>query len=75
MGGRQDLAHRGQQLLARIPFGLALKDVHLALEEADPERFTVLARLLESGSKIVDQGLGNEDVTVVTRALEVSMPE
>jgi 3-hydroxyisobutyrate dehydrogenase len=53
-----------------FPLALALKDVHLALEEADPERFTVLACLAREWEKLVDQGLGNEDVTVVTRGLE-----
>jgi 3-hydroxyisobutyrate dehydrogenase len=53
-----------------FPLALALKDVHLALEEADPERFTVLACLAREWEKLIDQGLGNEDVTVVTRALE-----
>jgi 3-hydroxyisobutyrate dehydrogenase len=58
-----------------FPLALALKDVHLALEEADPERFAVLARLAREWEQLVDQGLGSEDVTVVTRALEVSPPE
>jgi 3-hydroxyisobutyrate dehydrogenase len=53
-----------------FPLALALKDVHLALEEADPERFAVLACLAREWEQLVDQGLGNEDVTVVTRALE-----
>jgi 3-hydroxyisobutyrate dehydrogenase len=53
-----------------FPLALALKDVHLALEEAEPERFTVLACLAREWEKLIDQGLGNEDVTVVTRALE-----
>jgi len=53
-----------------FPLALALKDVHLALEEADPDRFTVLARLAREWDQLVDQGLGGEDVTVVTRALE-----
>jgi 3-hydroxyisobutyrate dehydrogenase len=53
-----------------FPLALALKDVHLALEEAGPERLTVLASLAHEWEEIVNQGLGNEDVTVVTRALE-----
>ncbi len=52
-----------------FPLVLALKDVHLALEEADPERFSVLAQLAREWGQLVDLGLGNEDVTVVTRAL------
>jgi 3-hydroxyisobutyrate dehydrogenase len=53
-----------------FPLALALTDVHLALEQADPEHFSVLARLAQEWERIVDQGMGNEDVTVVTRALE-----
>ena len=49
---------------------LALKDVHLALEQADPKRYTVLASLAREWEQIVEQGLGNEDVTVVGRSLE-----
>jgi 3-hydroxyisobutyrate dehydrogenase len=53
-----------------FPLALALKDVHLALEQALPERFVVLAALAREWELLADQGLGNEDVTVVTRALE-----
>src|SRR6202021_1885210 len=42
----------------------------LALKEADPDRFAVLASLAREWDDLVDQGLGSEDVTVVTRALE-----
>jgi 3-hydroxyisobutyrate dehydrogenase len=49
--------------------GLALKDVHLALSEAGPDRFPVLAALAGEWEAIVNRGLGQEDVTVVTRAL------
>jgi 3-hydroxyisobutyrate dehydrogenase len=49
--------------------GLALKDVRLALSEAGPDRFQVLAALAEEWATLVDRGLGQEDVTVVTRAL------
>lgn len=48
---------------------LALKDVNLALSEAGSERFAVLAALAEEWTTIVNDGLGYEDVTVVTRAL------
>jgi 3-hydroxyisobutyrate dehydrogenase len=41
---------QGNDYSPEFPLALALKDVHLALEEADPERFAVLAGLLESGS-------------------------
>ncbi len=53
-----------------FPLALALKDVRLALEQADPERFAALASVAAEWGKAVEQGLGNEDVTVVTRALE-----
>jgi len=53
-----------------FPLALALKDVHLALEEAGPEHSTVLASLAHEWEGVVKQGHGNEDVTVVTRALE-----
>lgn len=53
-----------------FPLALALKDVHLALEEADPDRFAVLASVAREWQQLVDQGLGSDDVTVVTRALE-----
>ena len=53
-----------------FPLELALKDVNLALEQADPERFTVLASLAREWEQVVGQGLGDEDVTVVTRSLE-----
>lgn len=55
---------------AEFPLALALKDVHLALEETGRERFPVLASLAQEWEAVVDQGLGSEDVTVVTRALE-----
>jgi 3-hydroxyisobutyrate dehydrogenase len=53
-----------------FPLVLALKDVHLALEQADPERFTVLSSLAREWEQLISRGLGDEDVTVVTRSLE-----
>ena len=53
-----------------FPLGLALKDVHLALEHAGADRFAVLAALAREWENAVDQGLGEQDVTVITRALE-----
>jgi len=50
---------------------LALKDVHLALEAAGEDRFAALASLADEWQRVVDQGLGDEDLTVVTRALEL----
>jgi 3-hydroxyisobutyrate dehydrogenase len=55
----------------QFPLALALKDVHLALEEADADHFLALARLADEWQQVVDQGLGNEDLTVMTRALEL----
>jgi 3-hydroxyisobutyrate dehydrogenase len=48
---------------------LALKDVRLALG-AGEDHFTVLAALAEEWQHVVDQGLGDQDVTIVTKALE-----
>lgn len=53
-----------------FPLTLALKDVHLALEEAGPERLAVLASLAREWEGVVEQGLGDQDLMVVTRALE-----
>jgi 3-hydroxyisobutyrate dehydrogenase len=49
---------------------LALKDVHLALQAADDGRFTALTSLADEWQQAVDDGLGDEDLTVMTRALE-----
>jgi 3-hydroxyisobutyrate dehydrogenase len=53
-----------------FPLSLALKDVRLALDAADDnDRFVALARLADEWQRVVDQGYGNEDLTVMTRAL------
>ncbi|HWC37141.1 MAG TPA: NAD(P)-dependent oxidoreductase [Acidimicrobiales bacterium] len=54
---------------AEFALALALKDVHLALAEGGAGRFRVLAALAEEWDALVGGGLGQEDVTVVTRAL------
>ena len=54
----------------RFPLALALEDVHLALEAADEDRFAALGCLAEEWQWVVDQGLGDQDLTVVTQALE-----
>jgi 3-hydroxyisobutyrate dehydrogenase len=55
-----------------FPLSLALKDVRLALEAADDAgRFAALSRLAEEWQQVVDQGLGDQDLTVMTRALEL----
>src|SRR5947207_2897632 len=54
----------------QFPLTLALKDVHLALESVDAGRFESLASLAREWERAVGQGLGDQDVTVVARALE-----
>jgi 3-hydroxyisobutyrate dehydrogenase len=56
---------------AQFALALALKDVHLALEAADEDRFAALGCLADEWQRAVDQDLGDQDVTVVTRALEL----
>jgi 3-hydroxyisobutyrate dehydrogenase len=55
---------------AQFSLSLALKDVHLALEAAGDHRFPALAGLADEWQQAVDDGLGDGDLTVVTRALE-----
>ena len=55
---------------AQFALSLAVKDVHLALQAADSDRFAVLACLADEWQQAVDQGLGGQDLTVVTRLLE-----
>jgi 3-hydroxyisobutyrate dehydrogenase len=54
----------------QFALALALKDVHLALEAVDPNQFEALAALAREWERAVDHGLGDQDLTVVTRALE-----
>jgi 3-hydroxyisobutyrate dehydrogenase len=53
----------------QFALSLALKDVHLALQASD-ERFAAFTSLADEWQQVVDQGLGDQDLTVVTRALE-----
>jgi 3-hydroxyisobutyrate dehydrogenase len=55
---------------AQFALSLALKDVRLALQAAGDGRFAVLACLADEWQRAADQGLGGEDLTVVTRAIE-----
>ena len=55
---------------AQFALSLALKDVHLALQAAGGDRFAVLACLAAEWQQAVDQGLGEQDLTIVTRVLE-----
>jgi 3-hydroxyisobutyrate dehydrogenase len=54
----------------QFALSLALKDVHLALEAAGDDRFQALACLADEWQEVVQHGLGDRDLTVVTRALE-----
>ena len=54
----------------QFALALALKDVHLAIQAADDGRFVTLGCLADEWQRVVDQGLGAEDLTVVTSALE-----
>jgi 3-hydroxyisobutyrate dehydrogenase len=53
----------------QFALSLALKDVHLALEAVGDDRFQALACLADEWEQVVDQGLGDRDLTVVTQAL------
>jgi 3-hydroxyisobutyrate dehydrogenase len=53
----------------QFALSLALKDVHLALEAAGDERFRALQCLADEWQEVVGLGLGDQDLTVVTRAL------
>jgi len=55
---------------AQFALSLALKDVRLALQAGADDRFAVLACLADEWQQAVDSGLGDEDLTVVTRVLE-----
>ena len=54
----------------QFALSLALKDVHLALEDAGRERFRLSPPLADEWQAVVDLGFGESDLTVVTRALE-----
>jgi 3-hydroxyisobutyrate dehydrogenase len=64
----QRIAHG--EFSAQFALSLALKDVHLALQAAGGDQFAALACLAREWQQAVDQGLGEQDLTVVTRALE-----
>jgi 3-hydroxyisobutyrate dehydrogenase len=55
---------------AQFALSLALKDVHLALQAVEGGRFAALACLAEEWQQAVDQGLGDQDLTAVTQALD-----
>ena len=58
------------QFSAQFALSLALKDVRLAAQAAGDDRFAAIACLADEWQQVVDQGLGDYDLTVVTRALE-----
>jgi 3-hydroxyisobutyrate dehydrogenase len=58
------------EFAAQFALSLALKDVHLALQAGEDGRFAALTCLADEWQQVVDQGLGDQDLTVVTRALE-----
>jgi 3-hydroxyisobutyrate dehydrogenase len=60
----------GGEFSAQFALSLALKDVRLALQAAGDGQFAVLACLADEWQQAVDQGLGGQDLTVVTRVLE-----
>ena len=55
---------------AQFALSLALKDVRLALQAAGDDGLAVLACLAAEWQQAVDEGLGDQDLTVVTRVLE-----
>jgi 3-hydroxyisobutyrate dehydrogenase len=55
---------------AQFALSLALKDVRLALQAAGDDRFAALACLADEWQQAADQGLGEQDLTIVTRVLE-----
>jgi 3-hydroxyisobutyrate dehydrogenase len=59
-----------REFSAQFALSLALKDVRLALQAAGGDRFAALAGLADEWQQAVDQGLGDQDLTVVTRVLE-----
>jgi 3-hydroxyisobutyrate dehydrogenase len=55
---------------AEFSLALALKDVKLALDTVDPAHHPVLAALARQWQQATDEGLGPEDLTVITRQLD-----
>jgi 3-hydroxyisobutyrate dehydrogenase len=55
---------------SQFALSLALKDVHLALQAAGDDRYAALAGLADEWEQAAAHGLGDEDLTVVARALE-----
>jgi 3-hydroxyisobutyrate dehydrogenase len=53
----------------QFALALALKDVHLAIQADGDSRFQALAALADEWQEVVDHGLGDRDLTIVTKAL------
>jgi len=64
----QRIAH--DDFTAQFALSLALKDVRLALAAGGEDRFPALACLADEWQEVVNRGLGDEDLTVVAKALE-----
>jgi 3-hydroxyisobutyrate dehydrogenase len=60
----------GGEFSAQFALELALKDVRLALQAAGEGRLAVLGSLAGEWQQAVDDGLGGQDLTVVTRMIE-----
>jgi len=54
---------------AQFALSPALKDVRLAIEAGDDGRFVALEGLAKEWQRVLDQGFGDQDVTVVAHAL------
>ena len=70
MAGGEAGTDRQGRVFGQFALSLAVKDARLALQIADDARFAVLECLADEWKQVVDQGLGNQDLTVVTRAFE-----
>jgi 3-hydroxyisobutyrate dehydrogenase len=60
----------GGEYSAQFALSLALKDVYLALRAGGDGQLPVLACLADEWQQAVGQGLGEQDLTVVTRVIE-----
>ena len=64
----QRIAH--DEFSAQFALALALKDLRLALAATDDAEFPALGCLADEWQQVVDRGLGDLDLTIVTRDLE-----
>ena len=61
---------RNNDYSAEYALRLGLKDVELAVATAPVDRLSVASSIMAQWQRAVDRGLGDEDVTVITRALQ-----